>query len=236
MYDPLIVDTFCREYKELTQTETLSEEPGYALNEITHATQAPLHETSRESDEHGTSADGLLTLWELAASLGGPGTLQDTGDLIWTHLRRLIPSSAGVFFLYDSVQDDLEARHVMGGSLQNVRGLRIGLGQRLSGWVAANRQTMLNSDPALDLGELVRTVEPALRSSLSAPLISEEALVGVLTLYSGVSDAFNDRHRRILEVISRQIAQALMKISTTSRRRDDQPKRPPTGHDVPQVH
>ena len=28
------------------------------------------------------------------------------------------------------------------------------MGQRLSGWVAANRQTILNSDPMLDLGEI----------------------------------------------------------------------------------
>ena len=33
-------------------------------------------------------------------------------------------------------------------------------GQRLSGWVAANRQTIANSDAALDLGNLAMRLDP----------------------------------------------------------------------------
>jgi len=87
-----------------------------------------------------------------------------------------------------------------------MRGMRIHLGQRLSGWVAANRQTILNSDPALDLGDLALGQSVKLRSCISTALLADDALIGVLTLYSADVNGFNDDHRRIVEAIARQIA------------------------------
>jgi diguanylate cyclase (GGDEF)-like protein len=47
---------------------------------------------------------------------------------------------------------------------------------------------------------------PRLRSCLSTPLLSDDQLVGVLTLYSATTESFNEDHRRIIEVVARQIA------------------------------
>src|SRR5581483_2302208 len=86
-----------------------------------------------------------------------------------------------------------------------IKGLKIPLGQRLSGWVAANRQTIVNSDPTLDLGEVARRFSPRLRSCLSTPLTAHNVLVGALTLYSSAIDGFTEDHRRITEAAARQI-------------------------------
>ena len=82
-------------------------------------------------------------------------------EIIARHLRRLIPSSLVAFFIYDVSRDELVISHATGDGAALVRGLRISLGQRLSGWVAANRKTILNSDASLDLGETARA--PSLR-------------------------------------------------------------------------
>jgi putative methionine-R-sulfoxide reductase with GAF domain len=137
--------------------------------------------------------------------LSGSASTADTGDIIGTHLRRLIPFSLSVLYVYDVQQDLLEAKHALGDASSVVRGLRIPLGQRLSGWVAANRQTISNSDPMLDLGELARAISPPLRSCISAPLIVGDELVGVLSLYSTTADCFTDEHRRVMEAVTRQI-------------------------------
>jgi diguanylate cyclase (GGDEF)-like protein len=84
--------------------------------------------------------------------------------------------------------------------------MRIALGQRLSGWVAANRQTISNSDASLDLGDAAKSPSLRLRSCISTPLISNDQLVGVLSLYSTKANSFSDDHRRIIEVVARQIA------------------------------
>jgi diguanylate cyclase (GGDEF)-like protein len=147
----------------------------------------------------------MLTLYELARALAGQTSISDTGDIIAKHLRRLVPSSLCVFYIYDSAADELVAKHAMGEATSVVKGLRIQVGQRLSGWVAANRHTIANSDPTLDLGDVARSVSPRLRSCLSTPLLADDALVGVLTLYSATVDGFTEDHRRIVEVVARQI-------------------------------
>src|SRR5207245_3305176 len=141
----------------------------------------------------------ILTLNELARALAGQANIANTGDVIAKHLRRLIPCALCVFYAYNAAKDELEAKHAQGDPI--VRGLRIALGQRLSGWVAANRQTIANSDPILDLGDVARRVSPRLRSCLSTPLLSADSLVGVLTLYSSAVDGFSQDHRRIVELV-----------------------------------
>ena len=59
-------------------------------------------------------------------------------------------------FLYDVEKDELVAAHASGDNAPHFSELRIPRGQRLTGWVAANNQSILNSDPVLDLGESAR--------------------------------------------------------------------------------
>jgi diguanylate cyclase (GGDEF)-like protein len=183
---------------------------------------------SRPLDEIAASADEMLTLYDLARALTGLIDICDSGDIIAKHLKRLIPFSLCVFYIYDSQTDELEARHAVGRAANSVRGLRLSLGQRLTGWVAANRQTIANSDPVLDLGDTARAQSPRLRSCLSTPLISGDALIGVVSLYSSESAAFTDDHRRIIEVVSKHIAHTIRSSAEidTDRLRDPLTKLP----------
>ena len=52
--------------------------------------------------------------------------------------------------------DELVTAHASGDGAPHFMELRIPRGQRLTGWVAANKQSILNSDPVLDLGESAR--------------------------------------------------------------------------------
>jgi diguanylate cyclase (GGDEF)-like protein len=208
MYDPLIVDTFAKVHKAIEPQRTESVKSSQAFDEIASARKnASVLSGGFGLEEITSSADEMLTLYDLARGLAGNVSLGDAGDLIAKHLRRLIPASLCVVFLYDQVNDDLEAKYAVGEGMSLVRGMRITLGQRLSGWVAANRQTISNSDPVLDLGDVARSSRLKLRSCISTPLLHDNQLVGVLTLYSSDANAFSDDHRRIIEVIARQVAQ-----------------------------
>jgi diguanylate cyclase (GGDEF)-like protein len=80
------------------------------------------------------------------------------------------------------------------------------LGQRLSGWVGANRQTISNSDATLDLGDVAKAPSVRVRTCLSTALLVEDELVGVLSLYSSEPNGFSEDHKRIIEAVARQIA------------------------------
>jgi putative nucleotidyltransferase with HDIG domain len=205
MYDPLVVDVFGRVYAHIAPTE----QPASAIQ---HAMVFPpsgvaLNETAKRSlDEIAAGTDEMLTLFGLARALRPDMGVGDIADAAEQHLRRLVPASLSAFFLLDAKSDDLIAVHSAGTHSSSLSGLRIQRGHRLSGWVAANRQTIRNSDPVLDFGESVRAMDPRLRSALSTPLVADDELVGVLTVYSTAKEAFGADHERIIESVARQIA------------------------------
>jgi putative nucleotidyltransferase with HDIG domain len=221
MYDPLVVDTFARVHATIAPTGAVpsSESSLRAIKQATVPAAAHVESRVVGFEEIAASSDEMLTLFELARSLTASMGVQDGTELIAKHLRRLVPSSACVFYLYDVDRDELIAAHASGENATHLKGLRIPMGQRLSGWVAANRQTIRNSDPVLDLGESARAMHPRPRSCLSTPLLSGTTLVGVLSLYSSNKDAYSEEHERIIEVVARQVSAAIFEAQGTERLR-----------------
>jgi len=240
MYDPLIVDTFIQVHDVIAATlgpinaglssAAPSGPPRHGLTEIVNARQnSALQVRSPVIQETAASADAMLSLYALTQALAGQVSLSDAGDVIAKHLHRLVPSSLSVFYVYERESDELEALHLVGEGTSPIRGMRMALGQGLSGWVAANRQTISNSDPMLDLGDVAMSHSPRLRSCISTPLLYEDKLVGVLSLYSGEENAFNDDHRRVIEVVARQLAHTFTRAIEFDRapRRDSLTGLPP---------
>jgi putative nucleotidyltransferase with HDIG domain len=219
MYDPLVVDTFSKVHTEIAPADSpVAERP--PLRAITDAAANPLPTSSDTAlDDISGSTEEMLTLFSLARGLTSLNTLHDVGDVIAKHLRRLVPSNLSVLYAYDADSDELVAVHASGEHAGSVSDLRIGTGQRLSGWVAANRRTIRNSDPVLDFGEAARAMAPRLRSCLSTPLVANAHLVGVLALYSATRDGFSEEHQRVIEVVARQVTPAVQQAAELQRTR-----------------
>jgi GAF domain-containing protein len=83
--------------------------------------------------------------------------------------------------------------------------MTMALGERLSGWVAACRQTMTNSAAALDLHDRGVT----LGSALSAPLLDGDKVVGVFTAYAAAPQAFSDDQSRLVEMMAPHLARII---------------------------
>jgi diguanylate cyclase (GGDEF)-like protein/putative nucleotidyltransferase with HDIG domain len=207
MYDPVVVDTFLSVHENIAP-KSISIAPALPLRAISGLARSTLPSPGplKPLDEITASTEEMLTLFDLARGLYTQMSVQDAGDVIAKHLRRLVPSSLIVFFLYDLESDELVTAHALGEHAAFLGDLRIGVGQRLSGWVAAHRRVIRNSDPILDFGDAVRSMVPRLQSCLSVPLTVSGGLVGVLSLYSTLRDAFTEDHQRIVEVVSRQVS------------------------------
>jgi putative nucleotidyltransferase with HDIG domain len=221
MYDPLIVDTFARVYRDIQVPAFAPPGAYFAITEAA-STPEPISESHRGIEDIAASTGEMLTLFELARSLNSPMEISDLGDIIAKHLRRLIPCSLCAFFVYDEFADEVVAAHATGEHSGMIAGLRIGMGQRMSGWVAAHRHTIRNSDPSLDLGEAVKALQPRPRSCLSTPLVTGKSLIGVLSLYSTRVNAFTPEHQRIVELVAAQVAPAVQ-ASTPPRQPHGQP-------------
>jgi len=207
MYDPLIVDLFMKVHSEIAPEATASNgvSPLTAISEAAFPS-APSSTRFSRLEEITASGEEMLALFDIAKGLTGRLGFSDVSDVILKHLRRMVPSSLFVFYTYDADADELVASYSSGDHGPLVSHLRIPLGQRLSGWVGANRQTIRNSDPVLDLGETARAITPRLRACLASPVVAHDTLVGVISMYSTTADAFSDDHQRVVEVVARQVA------------------------------
>ena len=208
MYDSRIVDKFL----EIRQ-ETLWEEETPVSAALTAIKETVQSDAVRRWNDAGPSYDrGAL---EIACELGAMiATCPDAAaltDRLHAALQQFMPAGCTAMYLYDPTTDALIARHVSGQHVAAVRGLVISNGQRLTGWVAAQRTTVVNSDAALDLGNLTMRLSPPPHTCLSTALSVDGELVGAITVYSTSAEPFTDRHAALLEVLAARIALAARK-------------------------
>lgn len=201
MYDPLVVDTFIRVYREIAPTDMVV--PETTASSKSPRASLPSNEAPQPRPDSGRPE----------SRVSASSTAANASDLI-KRLRNQIPYSLAILFLYDAHEDHLVARFATGVGEREVLDLQILLGERLSGWVAANKKTIVNSDPALDLGTIAQQISPRLQTSLSVALTSPDGLLGVLALYSS-EPSYSEEHRRIAEATAIRIAS---EIATPSRR------------------
>ncbi|MEP7351627.1 MAG: HD domain-containing phosphohydrolase [Acidobacteriota bacterium] len=86
--------------------------------------------------------------------------------------------------------------------------LDVVMGEGLTGWVARNRQPVVNGNPSVDPGFWC-DLPGGLNSALSIPMDGENELLGVLNLYRRDKDAFTRDDLRILNAVTPQAALAL---------------------------
>ena len=187
MYDPWVVDGFLgildalevSEAQQAQGTELPSPVLSPAQLEVITATTAEEREFN-----------------ELRRELPKATSVTGAADVLFRHLRRVVPAAA--FALYVPRQDSNELNVLVcsGVGASTIRDLRIPVGERISGWAFAHKQIVLNSDATLELGPVARSLPTPLKYALAVPILDGPS-VAVITLYG--SDLFDKDHRRMLE-------------------------------------
>jgi putative nucleotidyltransferase with HDIG domain len=209
MYDPVVTDAFVKVHLEISAKVAEASRDTNAFQGLLHTpptAPAPVESTGTASGEVSAT---LLALSDLAAEIGGHTAVEDLAVALGARVRQTVPCDLIVFYLRDRVSDDLVAVHAAGTGAEVVRNLRLRPGEGLSGWVAVNRVTIMNSNGALDLGDRRERLPIALEAALATPLCANDLVVGVLTLYSAARDSFTSDHQQVVEFAARQIGPAL---------------------------
>ncbi len=107
-----------------------------------------------------------------------------------------------VVYELDAALDELHVRAASGVHRRAVDGLAIKVGTRLTGWVAAHRTPIVNSQASLDLENRASQLDARPRICVSTPLISKGKLVGVLTFYSTMDRPFGAEEVSLFEMLS----------------------------------
>jgi GAF domain-containing protein len=150
--------------------------------------------------------DEVLALAKLSRALKGNAHLPEVGALVWTLVRRIIPANSMALFLPDRMQSNVVVRYSAGEYGKALYDATRPISTGIAGWAAVNRQIVLNADPALDLGFRAAP----LRSCIVAPLISSDAVIAVMGLYSTESEGFNEDHLHLMELVGPLLAEAMI--------------------------
>jgi hypothetical protein len=219
MYDPEVVDAFIRIHHEVRVTET--DEPGRVevLQQINRSLQGnPVPEPVAASPRPGVgAADEVLAFVSLARITAGNGSTADVLALSTNLIRNIAPGASGAWFLVSESGEHLTVAEAFGPAAPALRQLAMGVGEKLTGWVASNRQAIVNSDAALDLGPRAGESTPPLVSCMSVPLVAGQALVAVLTLYAPGRNAFAEDLGRLVQMVAPHVAAALQAASEGGR-------------------
>jgi putative nucleotidyltransferase with HDIG domain len=198
MYDPGVVDAFFALHKADTGQALIAPE---AQPDPVFPPAAPTHAGAPAG---ATDLPDLDVFFEIGRSLRRDAPASELGATLWKHLHEQIPAAAFVLFAYEEESDSLTPAY-LAGDVSVPRHARIALGDRLSGWVAASRQSIVNSDARLDLDVAARE-DTLLRSALAVPIDAGPHVSGVLTFYSRQPDGFSDIHLRLARAAARVAA------------------------------
>jgi len=206
MYDPVAVDGFiavhARTGSEEDATEAMVPGPAYAAG-VPLAVPAPLSGAAEVAKPFNRLTSGPAVNAVAGASLA------DAFDIASSVLRKMTPASLCVVFEYQLDSDDLAATLAAGEGEGQILGLRLDLAQSVSGWVVANRRSIMNSDPTLELVGQSRLLARTLRSCLSVPLLYDGVVLGALSLYSTAREAFTDLHLAIAAFVGNELSRAI---------------------------
>ena len=215
MYEPRVVDTFIRVHREIITNLTVDPVHRQVLQQISEANSNASDPAPAPVSTSSAVPDDLLMFARLARLAAGDAPLGDLLNLA-TKLLPGVPADATVaWYIADEHTQRLVLAEASGPAANDLRDMSIAIGEGLSGWVAAHRQVIVNSEAALDLGERARRMTPALNSCLSVPLICGDAMIGTLTLYSPARNAFVEDQSRLLELLAPHAAQAISRARRT---------------------
>jgi putative nucleotidyltransferase with HDIG domain len=207
MYDPWVVDEFLRILDKLERLEIAeTHETGDGRSTAHGLAPAQLDVISATTAEDREFS-------ELARELPKATSLPAAAEVLFRHLRRVVPAASFTLYMPRPESTELSAVACTGVGQSVIEALRIPMGERISGWALAHKQVVLNSNASLELGPVARTFSVPLRYALAVPILNGPAAVtGVLTFYG--SEPFDNDHRRMLESAATLFAASLGSASS----------------------
>lgn len=189
MYDPLIIDTFITAYPKLAATVRAEEEAAkHLFFEIAQsAVPSPSSSIAQPTYDRGSVSSAVITIDQLLRSARDVTGLDDL-----------------VFYEYSKLGGDLIVVSAIGERSHLFLKEKLAIGERVTGWVAANRTAVVNSDSRLELESTEQSVASTKCTAL--PILNGDELLGVLTAFAPPGVRFADQDVSRLEGIAAALA------------------------------
>lgn len=152
-----------------------------------------------------------FTLYELAKEFSGSIHLQETLSLFTDKVREFVRFDTCAVYLLDENSDAASCSFAAGKHTAVFNNHRIVKGRGITGEVLSTLTIARNCDPWPDLQLLRSSLTTDFRWMISLPLISDDGLIGAVSLYTTDALGYSDEHVRLVETIGKMAADAIAK-------------------------
>lgn len=203
-FDPKIVDVFLRNLRQFEAEVDLQgfsygfdkKETAYAAHYNDSANQSYVEQIKRANRE-------VFSLYELAQVFSTSLNLHETLSLFVKKIGELVPFDTCAVYLMDETEEYAETAHVEGDNKAAFKKKRIKSGEGATGFVLKKKQPAYKIEPGLDFTFSQYDLGQDYTAMVSLPLMSDEKLIGAVSLYSYRLDNYQEEHLRLLETVSR---------------------------------
>ncbi|MEF3312960.1 SpoIIE family protein phosphatase [Paenibacillus sp. GYB004] len=154
-----------------------------------------------------------MQLFEVSLEMNSTIRKQDLLRKIMETSARVLHAEASSVILVDREKGELYFELATGSKGEEVREIRLKMGEGVAGWVAENGQPVKIDDASQDprwSSKVANRVDYATRNLLCVPIFSKGAVIGVLqVLNKRDGKAFTDRDVKLLESIASPTAVSL---------------------------
>ncbi len=151
----------------------------------------------------------VFSLYELARVFGSSLNLHDTLSLFVEKIGEFVPFDTCVVYLSEENNEFAKAAFTQGKNSSTLKHKRVKAGEGATGFVLKKRQPIHNVEPGLDFSFHQLELVEEYTAMASLPLISEEKLMGAVSLYSCEMENYEEEHMRLLETVSRIASDAV---------------------------
>ncbi len=218
MYDPLVVDRFVAFKDELAEA-------------LTGSLDLPNNIEGLLKPKVESSNDRLkVSLSCVSAYNDDRFELTHAVRVVLSAINKEISSVLSVVYLRERSRDILYVVDALGMQSEGVVGFSVPLGSRVSGWVAANGNPIINTDARLEYSASIGLDRETLCSAL--PIRSTAEVVGVLVVTRHLAHPFDAAEIAILESVCRRFDESPLRelIADSLRGVRADPQRRPSIH------
>ena len=212
-FDPQIIDVFLR---NLRRFETEVEEQGLSYTfgvdeKPENQLIAQIRGENNYVDQIKRANREVFTLYELAREFSSSLNSQETLELFARKIADFVPFDTCTIYLLDETNEAAKIVYAEGKNHKILKNKRIKVGDGATGYVLEKRQAVQNINPKLDFPPTQFNFAEEYTAMASLPLITDEKLIGAVSIYSCELLGYQEEHLRLLETVTRIAADAIVK-------------------------
>ncbi|HEY0658796.1 MAG TPA: sensor domain-containing diguanylate cyclase [Pyrinomonadaceae bacterium] len=148
----------------------------------------------------------LFALEEANEFFGASLKPSDMLRLVASRIKELIPFETCIFYVFDENKNHLKIEFAFGINAEFLKNLEISVRKGVAGSTFSSGKSQIDSGLILDKSVFSQQIIKDFQSTIAAPLFYNNEKTGVIQLYGGEIEGFNNDSVELLEAVSQRVA------------------------------